>query len=167
MGKQGDQRGIGVEPPPWWVELFTRTHQARQKENDRARADGDPEPYETRLTQLGEILAEIAGRDGKWSHSQVSNFVNGNAYTMEMANAFATLYEIPRFEIAIRADSEERAREIERFAKRFHGPTASGRIVRIDQAASKLQESADRQTERVTSSDGTQSRRPRRPHRSS
>ena len=166
VSKQGEQRGTGVVPPSWWTDLLQREHAARLKENERAKRDGDPPVYEVRLTQLGQLLARAVSRPDAWAHSAVSDFLAGKRHTLEMADAFCALYSLPRFEVRLRPDSEERARELERYARRFTDAHTVDRVGRTDKVAEALLDSATRHTEHVTSSDAVQNRgRNRRAHR--
>lgn len=161
MSRSGDPRGEGVEPPAWWLKRFHDERERRKREDDKAAANGNPKPYAEGVVDLGIDLAEKIGRPRPWNHSVVSNFINGERYTREMAEAFSLLYDIPRFEAVVRAETEAQAIELEMFLRRFARSSQSGNVSRVesvDQRAAELTELAEDQIDGVKSIDETVTR---------
>lgn len=157
MSNQGDARGTGTTPPPWWLELFASARAQRREENVDAKKAGRTQPHVEDLVGLGEVLGQIAGR-GSWNHGAVSNFINGSKYTREMAAAFSELYDIPMFEHVIRAETLDEALRIRTFLRGLKRPAAAGvnpetpkRLEKLDKAAHGLNRQQEDQRVQVPS----------------
>jgi hypothetical protein len=155
MSKIGDDRGQATDPPTWWLDLFNAERLRRLEENANARQEKRKPPHVEGVVQLGAELATIVGRPKPWNHSAVSNFINGERYTREMAEAFSILYGLPRFEVIIHFNTRDKAQEIEMLLGRhgFTRPVPPPRVASVDQLAAALTESAEDQIAPVPSRD--------------
>lgn len=173
MSKSGDDRSQAADPPKWWLDLFHQERERRKRANDNARLHKMTQPYQETVVELGKLLATQVGRaSGAWHHSAVSNFINGERYTREMAEAFSRLYNLPRFEFLLRAATLADAWKYEAMAgdRTFTAnPDPTPRVSEVDQRAAALMESAEDQIASVESAhEGTnRGRRARRSARRS
>lgn len=148
MSNPGDARGIGTEPPAWWLRRFHEEHDRRVAANAEARSERKEQPYLVTTPALGRRLAEIIGRSSAWNHSAVSNFLNGVRYTVEMAEAFSIEYGIPRFEKHVRAETEDAANDLEMFLRKL--ATLNQRVPVVDEEAARLTQEAKALTKAPT-----------------
>lgn len=161
MSKAGEERGIGADPPEWWLKRFRAEFSRREEANEKARAAREPKPYKLTTAELGVRLADLVGRSEDWNHSVVSNFLNGKRYTLEMAEAFSIEFGIPRFEKRVRAETEEAANELELLIRKIdtlNARAGSSRVAAVDEEAARLTREA-RATTRPPADQGVRARK--------
>jgi hypothetical protein len=110
---------------------------------------------ERSLVEIAAALTAVADRDSAWDHGAVSKFLNNKVTTDAMADAFASLYGVPR--PFYEARTEEEAISLQATAKRYDAvavtPDQKHRLAVADQLRDTEQEAAGDQTHSVDSQD--------------
>ena len=131
MARAPYDRGTSIHIPAWW----------------RALLDSSLEGEERTHQQLAEELSKLAGRADAWDRSKVTNFINDENTTVEMALAFSKLYpSIPR--IVFYPRSYREAMALEATSSRYPASTPD-----YDGRADEMDTSAEGHTRPVSSLD--------------